>query len=94
MLYQRRNGFVEAVQWWEPGDHPLVIGQSEGWAIATPEGWRRVLPGDWLVTDATGCTWPMRDELFHGIYEPVGEPLRMHASPAYPKRINDGGRSV
>ncbi|WP_244122707.1 hypothetical protein [Burkholderia metallica] len=44
-----------------------------GWAIVTPEGWRSVKPGDWILLDERGNCWPMNDGLFSSLYEPAGE---------------------
>ena len=71
MRFRKRNCVVEAVQWHQPGDHPAVEWQNAGWCMATPDGWRKVLPGDWIVTGCDGSLYPMRNELFCNLYEPV-----------------------
>ncbi|WP_161556580.1 hypothetical protein [Burkholderia pyrrocinia] len=43
------------------------------WAVATPEGWRSVKPGDWILLDERGNCWPMDTSLFKHFYEPVAE---------------------
>lgn len=60
--------------WWTPfaGLLTAIIHWSsagEDWVIATLEGWRRVNPGDWIVTDDSRNTWPMADEMFRLLYE-------------------------
>lgn len=71
MIYQKRVAMVEATQWWKLGDHPLVVEHDVGWAIATPEGWRSVSAGNWIVTESSGCSWPMSDQMFNCLYELV-----------------------
>ncbi|MFM0735545.1 hypothetical protein PQQ52_34220 [Paraburkholderia sediminicola] len=73
MKFQRRNCVVDAVQWFKPGDHPAVEIQSGHSSIATEEGWRKVVPGDWIVTNGDGGPFPMSDHLFFSIYEPIAE---------------------
>lgn len=69
MRYRKRHAVVDAVRWFAHGDHPLVERRGEDWVIATLEGWRRVNPGDWIVTDDSRNTWPMADEMFRLLYE-------------------------
>lgn len=37
--------------------------------LQLPEGMTTVAPGDWIVTDAAGQGRPVRDDIFHQIYE-------------------------
>ncbi|CAE6700377.1 hypothetical protein R69888_00710 [Paraburkholderia haematera] len=88
MQFRKRNSIVEASQWFVPGDHPRVERQGQMWAIGTPEGWRKVNPGDWILTDGTGNSWPMGDREFRYRYEPAeGLPCSGeggHRSAGYP----------
>jgi hypothetical protein len=71
MLYIKRSAVVDATRWFENGDHALVVEHGAGWAIATPEGWLDVASGDWIITDSTGCSWPMSNVQFEATYELV-----------------------
>ncbi|MDP9651797.1 hypothetical protein J2793_007272 [Paraburkholderia caledonica] len=76
MKYKRRESVVEAEQWWGYqwwgwGGDPRVELRSQGWAVATPEGWREVNPGDWILKDGSGHVWPMTDREFKLLYEPA-----------------------
>ncbi|PNE53929.1 hypothetical protein A8H39_35875 [Paraburkholderia fungorum] len=73
--HSNRGSTVEASRWFAPGDHPRVERQGQLWAVATPEGWRKVHPGDWILTDSTGNSWPMGDREFRYCYEPVEDRL-------------------
>lgn len=70
MLYKGRSPFVNATRWLKPADHPAVEEHGESWGVLTPEGWREVRPGDWIVTDVSGFAIPMSHELFVALYEP------------------------
>jgi hypothetical protein len=70
-FFRKRDSLVTASRWWQPGDHPLVVARDDGWAIATPEGWRSVVKGDWIVTDSSGSSWPIAADLFERLYEPA-----------------------
>jgi len=71
MRFRKRSTEVDATRWLVPDDHPLVERQGDRWFIATPEGWREVDHGDWIVTDVSGASWPMKDRDFRDRYEPV-----------------------
>ncbi|MEM5290472.1 hypothetical protein ACFQ3P_40900 [Paraburkholderia sabiae] len=64
---------MDATRWLVPGDHALVERRDNRWVMATPEGWREVEPGDWIVTDVSGVAWPMKDRDFRDRYEPAAE---------------------
>jgi len=72
-FYRKRSQLVTGSRWWAPGDHPAVVARGDGWAIATPEGWRCVAKGDWIVTDSSGSSWPLEPGLFDRLYEAVSE---------------------
>jgi hypothetical protein len=71
MRFLKRGAAVEAERWFGPGGHPRVVLRTDGWAVATPEGWREVKSGDWILTDETGNSWPMSDTQFKSLYAPA-----------------------
>ncbi|WP_175948230.1 hypothetical protein [Burkholderia pyrrocinia] len=73
MLYQKRNFLVDAIQWFAAGDHPAVEYGETGQGIMTPDGWRSVSTGDWILTDAEGISYPMSNLVFVNLYEPCTE---------------------
>ncbi|NIE65395.1 hypothetical protein [Burkholderia sp. Ax-1719] len=73
MRFEKRGAIVDAQRWLAASAHPRVERDAERWVIATPEGWREVNDGDWIVTDETGNAWPMNDHLFRSLYVPAGE---------------------
>ncbi|GLU31946.1 hypothetical protein WKR88_24265 [Trinickia caryophylli] len=70
MKYIKKSAIVEAIRYDQPGRHPLVDAFEGGWRIPTPDGWRSVDLGDWIVTDSSGVSWPMSDAMFMQMYEP------------------------
>ncbi|WP_233411408.1 hypothetical protein [Paraburkholderia kururiensis] len=76
MRFRRRDGVVvEASRWFFPEKHPRVQSRGGKWMIATPDGWREVKAGDWILTDSTGNSWPMSNLSFCQVYEPMREPM-------------------
>jgi hypothetical protein len=73
MKFRKRNCIVNAIQWFKPGDHAAVETHDEQWCVSTPEGWRTVVPGDWIVTNDDENPFPMNSQLFINLYEPVNE---------------------
>lgn len=69
MNFRRRNCSINAVQWFKAGDHAAVEIQDGKWCVATPEGWRTVVPGDWIVTGDDRNPFPMSNHLFLTLYE-------------------------
>jgi hypothetical protein len=39
--------------------------------VPTREGLSAASPGDWLLRDSSGATWPITDRLFHARYQPA-----------------------
>jgi hypothetical protein len=68
MRFLKKGVAVEAERWFGPGGHPRVEQRAGAWAVATPEGWREVKSGDWILTDDTGNAWPMCDAQFRSLY--------------------------
>lgn len=69
--YQKKSLVVDAVQWFKPGDHPAVVGESDGSGgnhIETPEGRLRVAPGDWIITGVAGEHYPCKPDVFQKLY--------------------------
>lgn len=71
--YIRKPIAVEAVQWFQPGDHPAVLASANdaiGY-IDTPEGRLRVNPGDWIITGSAGENYPCKPDIFEQLYTPA-----------------------
>ncbi len=69
--YMKKQVTVDAVQWFEPGDHPAVMtepGNGSAGYIDTPEGRLRVVPGDWIITGVAGEHYPCKPEIFKQLY--------------------------
>ncbi|MCA8078840.1 hypothetical protein [Burkholderia cepacia] len=71
MRFRKRTAYVDATRWFVDGDHDRVARRHDAWAVATPEGWRPVKPGDWILLDESGNCWPMDNGLFLRFYEPA-----------------------
>ena len=81
-LFMKKPVVIEAVQWFNHGDHASVVLKSapnryadEGipW-IETLEGGHIVKPGDWIITGVKGEHYPCKPDIFCMTYEPVGQP--------------------
>ena len=73
--FRKKSVEVEAVQWFEPGDHPEVVKQA-GFCdpyhyIETLKGEMRVSPGDWIITGVKGEHYPCKPDIFEQTYEAV-----------------------
>ncbi|WP_254609391.1 hypothetical protein [Burkholderia lata] len=71
MRFRKRVSYVDATRWFVDGDHDRVETREGGRAVATPEGWRSVKSGDWILLDDCGNCWPMDNGLFTSLYEPA-----------------------
>lgn len=85
MRVRKKPVEVEAVRWWEHGDHPMVErdspsrwtcsldgkGSYEHGSIRTLEGRHIVCPGDWIITGVKGEHYPCKPDVFEATYEPV-----------------------
>jgi len=87
--YRKKPIVVEAVQWFKPGDHPLVVEdkyahcvnvcrvcsrpESHHGWIRTLEGGHVVCPGDWIITGIKGEVYPCKPDIFEQTYEAVKE---------------------
>lgn len=75
VVYMQRVVRVRAVRWWPPG-HPehrpneSVEHHHGEFKIGTSHGWRTLHPGDYIVVDHMGRTYPCRPEVFEAAYEP------------------------
>lgn len=82
--YRKRPVTIDAVQWWQDGDHPAVkrnvipeggthpplIWANEGEPyIETLEGNHLVRVGDWIITGVAGEHYPCRPDIFEKTYE-------------------------
>lgn len=69
---------LEAVQWFEPGDHPAVAshwqpmaGRTQ-WMVRGHQGLSTVNPGDWIIAEPDGDGfYPCDPDTFARKYEPV-----------------------
>ncbi|MCU9951921.1 hypothetical protein OEJ37_00800 [Burkholderia sp. BKH01] len=73
MRFRKRINYVDATRWFADGDYDRVEHREGVWAVATPEGWRSVKPGDWILLDERSNCWSMDDRLFTNFYEPAAE---------------------
>ena len=72
--FLKKQVVVEAVQWFQLGDHQGVIMHSPGDTtgyIDTPEGRLRVEPGDWIITGVAGEFYPCKPDTFKRLYTPA-----------------------
>lgn len=77
MLFVKRAMPIPSVRWHKVGDHPAVLpmpehlhgkyGKECGW-IPIKEGGYIVGPGDFIVTDKMGSSWPVPPERFFNEY--------------------------
>lgn len=72
---------IEAVQWFNQGDHPDVVRLwwrpegaecADGW-IVTLEGGHVVTPGDWIITGVKREHYPCKPDIFAATYDRVAE---------------------
>ena len=85
MRFRKKPVVVEATQWFKIDDHPQIrpwpgdIGplkcrhcnqfmECHGWTD-TLEGGHIVCPGDWIITDVKGETYPVKPDIFAETYE-------------------------
>jgi hypothetical protein len=82
--YNRRDELVDAVQWFNPGDHDAVIlrrplGDLASHAAPVPwlehpdGGGQLVFAGDWIVTDQFGHRYAVANPVFRTLFHGVGE---------------------
>ena len=83
-LYRKKPVVIEAIQWFEHGDHPAVEiiqhghpidtgaidPHSYGW-VPTLEGGHVVTPGDWIIKGVKGEFYPCKPDIFEATYEQV-----------------------
>lgn len=88
MKYCKKPVVVEATQWFNFGDHPVVkrtcsncidackqcgeIKMYHG-KVRTLEGEMMVCPGDWIITGVKGEHYPCKPDIFEMTYEAVTE---------------------
>ena len=73
MKFRKKPVIIEATQWFEHGDHPMVKPYNTpklGW-IDTLEGGHIVSSGDWIITGVNGEHYPCKPDIFEKTYEPV-----------------------
>ena len=78
-LYVKRSTYVEAIQWFPPGDmrHIPVPGIEhevrEGKSIYlchTETGYRKIDPGDYIVTESEHGQYPCKPDVFEKSFRP------------------------
>ncbi|MFI6594937.1 hypothetical protein ACIBHX_01745 [Nonomuraea sp. NPDC050536] len=65
--------------WWKWADakpHFDADHILDGLTIWTPSGYERVRFGDWIVKDAKGDFWPVKDDAYAKVLEQFGEAPR------------------
>jgi hypothetical protein len=70
MKFIKTNAVVDAIRFDGRRNCTLVERIENGWRMWTPEGWRKVEAGDWIVTDASGTSWSIPHSVFTLLYEP------------------------
>ena len=81
--YRKKPVVIEAKQWFNHGDHPMVVYYDpekagayikgpgpHGW-VKTLEGGHIVSPGDWIIRGVKGEFYPCKPDVFEATYEPV-----------------------
>lgn len=82
-IYRKKPVEIEAVQWFNHGDHPMVevydpekagkfikgVGPY-GW-IKTLEGGHIVIPRDWIIKGVKGEFYPCKPDIFEATYDKV-----------------------
>lgn len=75
--YRKKPVVIEAVQWFNLGDHSAVFADERsptGFAVHTLEHTEiahEVTPGDWIITGVAGETYPCKPEIFAVTYDPA-----------------------
>ncbi len=66
-----RDVLVNRELWphWLSQASALIRQHDQEWKVATPEGWRVLRPGDWVVRDERGALFPLDAALFSSRYE-------------------------
>jgi hypothetical protein len=78
--FRRKPVTVEAEQWF-PGltiegaviAHSGRTAEDGPWQMETQSGWQAVKPADWIVTGIRGCKYPVSNDVFADLYDPVFE---------------------
>lgn len=74
MKFRKKPVVIDAVQWFKPGDHEMVV-SSDGldpyFGIHTLEGFMHVSPGDWIICGVNGEFYPCKPDIFEKTYEAV-----------------------
>jgi hypothetical protein len=73
--YRKKPVLIDAVQFWELGDHPAVEkddASPTGFGIHTLECTgikHEVTPGDWIITGVQGEVYACKPDIFKATYE-------------------------
>jgi hypothetical protein len=75
MKYYMKRTLITAVQWFKAGDHPEVSLLQMGTSLipycSTKEAALMITPGDWIVTNETGESYPCKPDIFAKTYVEV-----------------------
>jgi hypothetical protein len=87
MKFRKKPVVIDAIQWFQQGDHPAVKPATReqaagltpgvpwevcGW-VKTLEGGHVVNPGDWIICGVKGELYPCKDDIFQATYESAEE---------------------
>jgi hypothetical protein len=76
--YRKKLVFIEATQWFFPGDHEAVRIDTQGRPyIETPGGRLYVTPGDWIVKGPKDEFDLCKPDVFEQTYDPFEEALEL-----------------
>lgn len=78
--FRRKPIFIEAMQWWNHGDHPMVskvperigdkLSQTKKYGYLNIDGGGHVIsPGDWIVRHSSGEHSSCNPRTFERLYE-------------------------
>lgn len=74
-LYRKKPVVIEAIQWFQLGDHDAVVLDTHGVPVVmTLEGPMIVTKGDWIIKGVIGEVYPCKPDVFDKTYEPVEDP--------------------
>ena len=87
--YRKKPLVIEAIQWFEVGDHTAVRHFNPAFRdsicekcktvkhahgfVDTLEGGHIVCPGDWIITGVQGEHYPCKPDIFKATYESVSD---------------------
>lgn len=79
-LFRQKPLLVEAVQWFQFGDHREVVPDEQNNPVLWSKGIaHKVNPGDWIVRDLEGDCYPCRPDFFAKQFQPVEDSYQIKA---------------